>query len=157
MTPRSLVESTDFWSGERERGEEGGREEVFNVTRLSVAKRRTGGKWMKWEHRAFFVKILTGQSEGTQRNTSPSANLSTTWYGMGSDFLPPSLGYCFCSVLNTEAACSSETSLRFYQTTWHHIPDDILLSHCCENLRYCLRVSVRWSSLMSLKLTLGMV
>ena len=61
-----------------------------------------------------------------------------TWYGMGSDFLPPSLGYCFCSVLNTEAANSSETALRFNQTTWHHVPDDILLSQCCENLRYCM-------------------
>jgi len=29
---------------EREGGEEGGREEVFKVTRLSVAKLRTGGK-----------------------------------------------------------------------------------------------------------------
>lgn len=61
-----------------------------------------------------------------------------TWSGMGSDFLPPSSGYCFCSILNTEAASSSETSLRFYQTTWYHVPDDILLSHGCENLQCCM-------------------
>ena len=51
MIPCNLVESTDFWSGggreeegEREREGGGERERVFNVTRLSVAKLRTGGK-----------------------------------------------------------------------------------------------------------------
>ena len=64
-----------------------------------------------------------------------------TWSGLGSDFLPPSAGYCCCSVLNSEAASFSETSLRFYQNTLHHVQDDSLLSHRCENLGCCIRVS----------------
>jgi hypothetical protein len=40
------------------------------------------------------------------------------------------------STLKTEAVCSSETSVDFYQTTWHYTPEDSTLhNHQCENLK----------------------
>jgi hypothetical protein len=44
-----------------------------------------------------------------------------------------------CSLLITlmmEAASTSETSVNFYQTTWHNNPEDSHLHiHCHENLK----------------------
>jgi hypothetical protein len=49
----------------------------------------------------------------------------------------------YSSKLNIKAVHSSKTSVNFYQTAWHHIPERYTLhSHCLENLECNYRYKV---------------